>query len=329
MSGDRARAEFAAETDGGRWRRQASRFTGRVSADGSSGWRAEPGAFHLVVSLACPWAHRQLIVRALKGLDDALPVTIVDPWRDERGWRFNTEVDATWPEYRPDPVAGRRYLSEAYLATDPAFEGRVTVPALLDVATGEVVTNEFRVIDVQLNEAFDAFAAHPGVDLYPAALRDRIDALDEVLYDEVNNGVYKAGFATDQAAYDEAFDTLFARLDALEVDLAAQRYLCGDVLTLADIRLYTTLIRFDAVYHNHFRCNRRTLREYPVLWAYLRDLYQTPGFGSTTDVDHIKRHYYTTHDTLNPTRIIPRGPVLDLDTPHGREALGDREALGG
>jgi glutathionyl-hydroquinone reductase len=321
VTSDGVRAEFAAETDGGRWQRQASHFTGRLSADGSSGWRAAPGAFHLVVSLACPWAHRQLIVRALKGLETALPVTIVDPWRDEFGWRFNDRIDATWPDYRPDPVAGRRYLSEAYLATDPSFAGRVTVPCILDVASGTVVTNEFRTIDIQINEAFDAVATAPDVDLYPAALRGRIDALDELLYDEVNNGVYKAGFATDQQAYDAAFDVLFARLDQLDHDLATQRYLCGDVLTLADIRLYTTLIRFDAVYHNHFRCNRRTVREYPVLWAYLRDLYQTPGFGSTTDFDHIKRHYYTTHDTLNPSRIVPRGPALDLDAPHGREAL--------
>jgi glutathionyl-hydroquinone reductase len=315
-------AQFSREVAGGRWQRQPSRFTERITADGSSGLPAEAGRYHLYVSLACPWAHRQLIVRALKGLQDALPMTIVDPWRDERGWRFPVTPDDTWPEYRPDPVNGFRYLAEAYRATDPDHTGRVTVPCVWDTVEGRVVTNDFRAIDVQLDVAFAHLATRPEVALYPAELRDEIDALDEVNYAAVNDGVYRAGFATSQAAYEEAFDALFARLDELEDLLASRRYLCGDRLTLADIRLFTTLVRFDAVYHNHFRCNRHKLVEFPALWAYTRDLYQTPGFGSTTDLGHIKLHYYTTHGRINPSGIVPKGPATDWAAPHGRAALG-------
>lgn len=322
-------AQFERETEGGRWKRQGNRFTDRITADGSSGFAAEPGRYHLYVSLACPWAHRQIIVRELKGLQDALPMTIVDFWRDEAGWRFATEVDDTWPEYRPDPIRGARLLSELYLASDRDYEGRVTVPCIWDTVEQRIVTNDFPVIDMQLNDEFDAVADHPEVDLYPVALRERIDELGETIYQEVNNGVYRAGFATTQQAYEEAFDTLFARLDRLEHHLSEQRYLCGDVLTLADIRLFTTLVRFDAAYHNHFKCNRQKLEQFPVLWAYARDLYATPGFGSTTDFHHIKGHYFGTHEQLNPTRIIPRGPATDWSAPHRRAALGGQPFVGG
>lgn len=316
--------QFADEQADGRWQRQRSRFTERISADGSTGLPAEPGRYHLYVSLACPWAHRQVIVRELKGLTTVLPMTIVDPWRDEQGWRFPAAVDPTLPEHRPDPVRGARLLRESYLATDPGFTGRVTVPCLWDTVGSRMVSNDFRVLDIQLATAFDAVADHPEVDLYPTRLRGDIDALDDVLYAEVNDGVYRAGFATTQAAYDEAVRTLFARLDALEEQLAGQRYLLGDTLTLADIRLFTTLVRFDVVYHTHFRCNRTALTGFPSLWAYARDLFQTPGFGSTTRFDHIATHYYATHDTLNPSRIVPIGPRTDWLAPHGREALDGR-----
>lgn len=311
-------AQFTAETSrDGAFVRQPSTITDRITADGSSGFPAEPGRYHLYVSLACPWAHRQLIVRRLKGLEDVITVGVVDPIRDERGWRF-TDGDG----HGPDEVNGFAFLSEAYLATDPDYAGRYTVPTIWDRRTGRLVTNEFRAIDVQLNSAFDDFADAGDLDLYPRELRAEIDRLDEVVYRDVNNGVYRAGFATTQDAYEEAFDGLFARLDALDERLAGHRYLVADRLTLADIRLHTTLARFDAVYHTHFKCNLRRLVDYPSLWPYARDLYQHPGFGETTNFDHIKRHYYMTHHRVNPTRIVPKGPAMDWMAPHGRDRLG-------
>lgn len=311
-------AQFEAErsTDGA-FVRQPSAITDRITADGSTGFPAEAGRYHLYVSLACPWAHRQLIVRRLKGLEDAVSVGVVDPLRDERGWRF-TEGEG----HGPDEVNGFAFLREAYDATVDDYRGRHTVPTIWDRERGRLVTNEFRVIDEQLDTEFTAVAARPELQLYPEELRDDIDALDEVVYHDVNNGVYRAGFATSQAAHDEAVDDLFTRLEALDAHLAERRYLVGDRLTLADIRLFTTLVRFDAVYATHFKCTVRRLVDHPNLWPYARDLFGHPGFGDTTDFDHIRRHYYMTHDRLNPSGIVPRAPDVDWRAPHGRDALG-------
>jgi putative glutathione S-transferase len=296
--------------------REDSRFRDWVTPDGSSGYPAEGGRYHLYVSLACPWAHRTLIVRALKGLEDAIDVSIVDPIRDERGWAFRDVRGATG-----DPLHGWSYLSEAYTATAPGYDGHVSVPVLWDTRTGRIVNNESADIIVMLNEAFDAFAAHPEVDFYPPQLRAEIDELNGVVYETVNNGVYRAGFAPTQEDYDEAVQPLFATLDRLDERLASRRYLVGSQPTLADWRLFTTLVRFDAVYVGHFKCNLRRIVDYPHLSAYLRDLYQTPGVAETVDMDHIKRHYYATHRQLNPRAIVPAGPILDFDAPHGRDAL--------
>ena len=311
-------AQFSRETSAdGAFVRQPNAFRDRITADGSSGFRAEPGRYHLYVSLACPWAHRSIIVRKLKQLDDVVSMSVVDPIRDERGWAFRASPDGT---YGPDPVNGFRFLSEAYLATDPGYQGRYTVPCVWDRVTRRLVTNDFPHISTQLATEFEAWADR-SVDLYPVPLRPEIDAINAVVYETVNNGVYRAGFAASQAAYESAFDALFSTLDQLEARLAHQRYLVGGQLTEADIRLFTTLVRFDAVYYVHFKCNLRRLVDYPTLWAYARDVYQTPGFGETVNFDHIKRHYYMTHDTLNPSRIVPRGPAVDWLAPHGRERV--------
>ncbi len=309
-------APFPKESDAqGAFVRQQSAFRDKVTADGSSGFPAEAGRYHLYVSLACPWAHRTIIVRKLKGLEDAISLSVVDPLRDERGWRFG-------PEF-PDPLGhGWDYLAEAYVATDAAFAGRVTVPTLWDTTTGRVVNNESADILVMLNEEFDAFADHADLDLYPAALRPEIDALNAWVYDDINNGVYKSGFSSTQAAYEAAVHPLFAALGRADERLATRRYLFGEQLTLADWRLFTTLVRFDAVYVGHFKCNLRRIVDFPHLSGYLRDLYQQPGVAETVDFDHIKRHYYMTHGSINPTRIVPAGPILDLDAPHGREGVG-------
>jgi putative glutathione S-transferase len=296
--------------------RQDARFREWVTADGSSGYAAERGRYHLYVSLACPWAHRTLIVRALKGLQEAIAVSVVDPIRDERGWAFRDVRGATG-----DRLHDWSYLSEAYVGSAPGYDAHVSVPVLWDTRTGRIVNNESADIIVMLNEAFDAFAAHPELDLYPAELRAEIDELNRVVYETVNNGVYRAGFAPTQEDYDAAVHPLFATLDRLDERLASRRYLVGGRPTLADWRLFTTLVRFDAVYVGHFKCNLRRIVDYPHLSAYLRDLYQTPGIAETVDMDHIKRHYYVTHGQLNPRAIVPAGPILDFDEPHGREAL--------
>jgi putative glutathione S-transferase len=296
--------------------REDAGFRDWVTADGSSGYPAEAGRYHLYVSLACPWAHRTLIVRALKGLEEAIAVSIVDPIRDERGWAFRDVRGATG-----DRLHGWSYLSEAYVASEPGYDRHVSVPVLWDTRTERIVNNESADVIVMLNEAFDAFAAHPEVDLYPAELRAEIDDLNRVVYETVNNGVYRTGFAPTQEDYDEAVHPLFATLDRLDERLASQRYLVGERPTLADWRLFTTLVRFDAVYVGHFKCNLRRIVDYPHQSGYLRDLYQTPGVAETVDMDHIKRHYYVTHGQLNPRAIVPAGPILDLDAPHGREAL--------
>jgi putative glutathione S-transferase len=310
-----SQAQFAAETGtDGRWVRQRNAFTDRVTADGSSGYPVQPGRYHLIVSLACPWAHRSIIVRRLLGLDDAISMTVVDPIRDESGWRFGLSPGGR------DPVTGAEYLSELYLKTDPGFRGRWTVPALWDRQSERIVSNDYPQLTLDLETEWAELQRPGAPDLYPEDLRAEIDAVNDVVYADVNNGVYRCGFATSQGAYDDAFDRLFARLDQLSERLAGQRYLVGDRLTEADVRLFTTLVRFDAVYHGHFKCNRNKLTEMPVLWAYARDLFQTDGVGETVDFDHIKRHYYATHATINPTRIVPRGPDLSgWATPHGRD----------
>jgi putative glutathione S-transferase len=297
--------------EGGAFVRQQSAFREWVSADGSTDFPAEKGRYHLYVSLACPWAHRTIIIRKLKGLEDAIGLSVVDPLRDEKGWRFG-------PDF-PDPLEhGWAYLSEAYAATNPAFDGRVTVPTLWDTKTGRIVNNESADIIVMLNAAFDAFAEHPELDLYPEALREEIDALNAWVYDDINNGVYKAGFASKQASYEAAVRPLFVALERVEERLGSSRYLFGDELTLADWRLFTTLVRFDAVYVGHFKCNVKRIADFANLSGYLRDLYQQPGVAETVNFDHIKRHYYMTHGAINPSGVVPIGPALDLDTPHGR-----------
>ncbi|MDG4808393.1 glutathione S-transferase C-terminal domain-containing protein [Micromonospora sp. WMMD1120] len=318
------RAQFSAETSGeGAFVRQPNRFTGRVTADSTSPpgggpdeqdrWPLEAGRYRLIWCRACPWAHRALIVRGLLGLDDAISLGTVDPIRDERGWAFALDPDGF------DPVLGVRFLSEAYLATDEDYTGRVTVPALVDTVTGRVVTNDYPQLTLDLSTEWRNLHAPGAPDLYPVALRPEMDALMAEIHTDVNNGVYRCGFATSQQAYDEAFRALFARLDALSDRLTGQRYLMGDTITEADVRLFTTLVRFDAAYHGHFKCNRNKLTELPVLWAYARDLFQTPGFGETVDFDHIKRHYYGTHREINPTGIVPSGPdESGWTTPHGR-----------
>jgi len=299
---------------GGRFERQVSRFRNFVTADGApgpsgeGGFPAEAGRYHLYVSLACPWAHRTLIVRKLKKLEEVISVSVVDPYMGAEGWTF--------PE--PDPVLGKTRLYEVYLAADPTYTGRVTVPVLWDKVRGTIVSNESAEIIRMLNSAFDAFT-EVRADLYPQALRAEIDALNAVIYDEVNNGVYKAGFATAQAAYEEAVTTLFRRLDALDERLSRQRWLAGDAFTEADVRLFTTLVRFDAVYVGHFKCNIRRIADYPSLSNYLRAIYQMPGVEETVNFTHIKRHYYESHRTINPTGIVPVGPRLDLDAPHDRD----------
>ena len=277
--------------------------------------RAAAGRYHLYVSLACPWASRTLIVRQLKALQGAIGVTVVDPVRDERGWAFRDG-----PGYSHDPVNGFAFLSEAYAATDPGFDGRVTVPVLWDKQTRRIVNNSEDDICRMFNDVFNDFG-NPSVDLFPRDLETEHTKISAFVYNNVNNGVYKAGFATNQRAYENACRALFAALDELEERLSARRYLFGNRIVEADWRLFCTLVRFDVVYHGHFKCNLRRIVDYPNLDAYLRDLYQQPGIADTVNFDHIKRHYYMTHDEINPTRIVPIGPALDFTRPHGRDRL--------
>jgi putative glutathione S-transferase len=319
-----SRAQFSSETvDSGEFVRQPNRFTGRVTADSQSPpgggpddqdrWPLEAGRYRLVWCRACPWAHRARIVRSLLGLQDAVSLATVDPIRDERGWRFSLDPDGR------DPVLGVEFLAETYHATDPGYAGRVTVPALVDTVTRRVVSNDYPQLTLDFSSEWRDFHRPGAPDLYPEALRAEMDELMADIHRDVNNGVYRCGFATSQAAYEVAYTGLFARLDALSARLEARRYLMGEAITEADVRLFTTLVRFDPVYHGHFKCNRHKLTEMPVLWAYARDLFQTPGFGETVDFDHIKRHYYGTHHAINPTGIVPLGPDLSgWDTPHGR-----------
>lgn len=290
-------------------------FRGRITADGSSEFPAEAGRYHLYISWACPWAQRTAIVRGLLGLEDVISLTVVDPVRDGRGWAFRTG-----PGHSLDEVNGFSFLREAYDATEPGYQGHISVPVLWDKQTRRIVSNNFPDITIDLDTQFTGWA-DAAVDLYPAALRPEIDEVNEKIYTTVNNGVYKAGFAPGQQAYHQAVADLFGTLDQLEVRLADRRYLFGDRLTEADVRLWVTLARFDSVYYSHFKCSIRRLSDYQNLWAYARDLYSMPAFGGTTNFDHIKRHYFTTHSHLNPSRIVPEGPLLDWNSPHGRAAL--------
>ena len=299
----------------GEFVRQEDRFRDWVRADRAAEYPAEAGRYHLYVSLACPWAHRTIIGRLLKRLEQVVGMTVVDPIRDERGWAFREG-----PGHTADPVNGFRYLSEAYRASDPGFRGRVTVPVLWDKKRGRIVNNSEEDILRMFNSAFDAFT-DSRLDLYPEALRPEIDRVNALIYANVNDGVYRAGFAATQAAYAAAARRLFETLDQLEGCLSRRRYLVGDRPTEADWRLFPTLIRFDAVYHGHFKCNIRRIVDYPSLYSYLRELYQHDRIAETVNFDHIKRHYYMTHTEINPTRIVPIGPALDLNTPHGREGL--------
>ncbi len=306
------RTERLKTDEKGAFRRDESVFRDWVTADGSSGFKAEPSRYHLYVSLACPWAHRTLIFRALKKLEDAISLSVVDHFMGEDGWAFTDN-----PGSIPDTVNGARYLREVYVKARPDYTGRVSVPVLWDKQSQTIVNNESSEIIRMFNGAFDAFGSAP-LDFYPAALRDEIDAVNAVVYDTVNNGVYKCGFATRQEPYGDAVTALFDTLDTLEDRLSGQRYLCGARLTEADWRLFTTLIRFDTVYHGHFKCNLKRLVDYPNLWSYTRELYQMPGVAATCDFDHIKRHYYASHETVNPTRIVPAGPAIDFTAPHDR-----------
>ena len=310
---------YDTDKTGGRFERSASQLRNWVTPDGEpgpsgrGGFKAEPGRYHLYVSYACPWAHRTLIYRALKGLEDMISVSVVDWLMGENGWTFKDRGDGIVG----DDLFGKDFLYQVYLESEPDYSGRVTVPVLWDKQTGRIVSNESAEIIRMLNSAFDGAGAKPG-DWYPQDKRDEIDALNDRIYETVNNGVYKSGFATSQEAYDEAVHPLFDSLDWLEDRLSENRYLMGDQLTEADWRLFTTLIRFDPVYHLHFKCNRHRIVDYPNLWGYVRELYQWPGVADTVNFDHITRHYYYSHDMINPHRIIPVGPDLDLDAPHGR-----------
>lgn len=305
---------YDTKATGGAFRRTESRFRHAVTADGGSGFKAESGRYHLYVSLACPWAHRTLIFRVLKKLEDVIGVTVVDPLMGPDGWIFGAGGD---------PVTGKHSLHEIYTLAQPDYTGRVTVPVLWDKERRTIVNNESAEIIRMLNRAFDAFG-DASVDFYPEPLRAEIDAINAVVYDTINNGVYKAGFATTQAAYETGFDALFAALDDLETRLGRQRYLVGDRITEADWRLFTTLVRFDAVYYGHFKCNLRRIQDYPNLSGFLRELFQVPGVSGTVDFNHIKRHYYASHTTINPTGIVPKGPALNLDAPHDRDRFPAR-----
>lgn len=309
---------YDTEKTGGRFVRQDSQFRNWVTADGSAGltgkagFKAESDRYHLYVSSACPWAHRTLIFRALKGLEDQISVSVVHWLMAEKGWTFEPGEGVI-----PDRINNARFLHEVYTKANPTYTGRVTVPVLWDKQTNAIVSNESSEIIRMLNSAFDGVGALPG-DYYPPDLREEIDALNARIYPNVNNGVYKAGFATTQKAYEEAIAPLFDTLAWLEERLSQGRYLTGDRLTEADWRLFTTMVRFDPVYVGHFKCNLKRVVDYPNLWGYIRDLYQVPKVAETVNFQHIKGHYYESHKTINPTGVVPLGPEIDFTAPHNR-----------
>lgn len=303
----------------GEFKRSVSHFDDRIVSAPDAQWPVEPGRYRLVVSKACPWASRMLVVRRLLGLESALSLAVTDPIQDEKSWRFTLDPGNV------DPVLGIRYLADAYAARDAQYDGGVSVPAIVDVPSGKLVTNDYLQMTLDLETEWTTHFRSGAWDLFPQKHRDEILEVSELVYRDLNNGVYRAGFATNQEKYEAAYDDVFARLDWLEERLSRRRFLVGDTITEADIRLFTTLVRFDPVYHGHFKCNRNKLSEMPALWAYTRDLYQTPGFTDTVDFDHIKRHYYVVHSDINPTGIVPKGPDLSgFTAPHGREALGGK-----
>ncbi len=310
---------YDTKSTGGKFKRRESSFRNWITPDGSAGptgnagFKAEPGRYHLYVSFACPWAHRTLIFRRLKGLQSDITVDVVHYHMGENGWEFHATADGA----TPDTVNARNRLYEVYLEADPSYTGRVTVPVLWDKQQNTIVNNESSEIIRMFNSAFDSVAAEQG-DYYPAQLREEIDSVNKTVYSAVNNGVYKAGFATSQEAYEDSFAALFDTLDMLEVKLSKQRYLVGNTLSEADWRLFTTLVRFDPVYVGHFKCNKRRIADYPNLSNYVRDLYQVPGIKETVNLTHIKRHYYGSHATINPTGIVPLGPEIDYSLPNDR-----------
>jgi len=306
------------QVDGeGEFIRKPTTFHAWIRADGSTEFRPEPGRYHLYVSYACPWAHRTLIVRKLKGLEQAITFDVVDPFLPSEGWTFEKNVAGA----TDDSVNGFRLLREVYLKSRPDFRGTITVPVLFDKKTGVIVNNESSEIIRMLNGEFQDLADRPELDLYPESLRERVDSLNDWIYPQINNGVYQAGFAQKQTAYDRAVNGLFDALDRVEGILGKSRYLCGEDLTEADVRLFTTLVRFDAVYVTHFKCNVRRIVDYPNLWRYTRDIYQIPGVAETVNMEHIKRHYYGSHATINPTGVVPVGPAIDFSAPHDRDRL--------
>ena len=298
----------------GEFVRKPTSFHGQIKRDGTTSFLAEGGRYHLYVSLACPWAHRTLIVRKLKGLEDVISVDVVDPLLDSRGWSFEQSAAGA----TGDRVGGRSLLREVYVASAPDYEGAITVPVLWDRKSETIVNNESSEIIRMQNSEFNELARHPEFDLYPEPLRSEIDELNDWIYPEINNGVYRCGFARKQEAYSSAVQTLFAALDRVEAILERRRYLCGDRLTEADVRLFTTLVRFDPVYMTHFKCNVRRLVDYPNLWGYVREIFQLPGVAGTVSLEHIKRHYFESHRHINPFGIVPEGPKVDFTVPHDR-----------
>ena len=314
----------ANETPTEELRREPAAFADRITADGRFERTAEPGRYRLVISRACPWAHRVVITRRLMGLEGAISLAVTDPRQEiiegDPHWVFTEETGSPGGK---DPVLGIHALREAYLARDPHYTGGVSVPGLVDVDDGHLVSNDYDRLVLDMATEWGGLVRDGAPDLYPRELRGRIEELSQEIYTDLNNGVYRAGFAPDQEHYDAAVADVFARLDALEEHRTTRRYLVGDSITVADIRLFPTLVRFDAAYHGHFKCNIRKLSEYPALWAYARDLFQTPGFGDTTDLDHVRTHYYWVHSAINPTRIVAAGPDPRLWlTPHHRQELG-------
>lgn len=312
---------YDTKSTGGHFKRSEAAFRNWVTRDGEpgpsgeGGFKAEAGRYHLYVSLACPWAHRTLIFRKLKGLEDAISVSIVHPFMGKNGWEFHDKDGAT-----VDHITGHDFLWQVYVGAMSDYSGRVTVPVLYDKKRKTIVSNESSEIIRMFNSAFEGIAK-PAPDYYPASLRGEIDDINALVYDRINNGVYKSGFATTQEAYEENVNALFDALDTIEARLEKNRYLTGSAVTEADWRLFTTLLRFDPVYVGHFKCNIRRIADFPALSGYLRELYQMPGIASTVNMEHIKRHYYESHESINPTGIVPVGPVLDLDAPHGRDSL--------
>jgi glutathionyl-hydroquinone reductase len=309
------------EDKDGKFIRPYTTFRDKITADGSSKFKAEPGRYHLYISWACPWACRTAILRELKGLQDVISMSVVAPEIKDNSWEFSDE-----PGSVPDTVNNAQYLWQIYLKADPNYSGRVTVPVLWDKQTNTIVNNESREIIKMFDTQFNEFARND-VDFYPKQLQDKIDETIDKIYQPINNGVYRAGFATSQTAYDEAVTELFTALEHWEKVLETQRYLCGAQITEADWCMFTTLFRFDAVYYVHFKCNINRIIDYPNLWNYLKELYQYPGVKATCNLDHIKRHYYKSHPKVNPTRIVPKGPNIDFEAPHNRDSLSEKNGV--